>query len=116
MDNPNGTGITNGMEYRGVEYSVVQRVERGTVEMVAVIRHKHEKIRSGYQQSSGSNRGRERDRQSACAQETAACTAPQCLGRGHLLAEPSTFADPDAAARKLVQIANAVEAVQDGRM
>ena len=30
MDNPNGAGITNGMEYRGVEYSVVQRVERGT--------------------------------------------------------------------------------------
>jgi hypothetical protein len=29
MDNPNGTGITNGMEYRGVEYSVVQGVERG---------------------------------------------------------------------------------------
>jgi hypothetical protein len=84
--------------------------------MVAVIRHKHEKIRSGYQQSSGSNRGRERDRQSACAQETAACTAPQCLGRGHLLAEPSHFTDPDAAARKLVQIANASEAVQDGRI
>ena len=29
---------------------------------------------------------------------------------------PSYFADPDAAARKLVQIANAVEAVQDGRI
>jgi hypothetical protein len=30
--------------------------------------------------------------------------------------EPSHFADPDAAARKLVEIANAVEAVQDGRI
>ena len=29
---------------------------------------------------------------------------------------PSHFADPDAAARKLVQIANASEAVQDGRI
>ena len=29
--------------------------------------------------------------------------------------EPSHFADPDAAARKLVKIANATEAVQDGR-
>jgi|HubBroStandDraft_2_1064218.scaffolds.fasta_scaffold195751_3 hypothetical protein len=30
--------------------------------------------------------------------------------------EPSHFADPDTAARKLVEIANAVEAVQDGRV
>jgi hypothetical protein len=30
--------------------------------------------------------------------------------------EPSTFADPDIAARKLVEIANAVDAVQDGRI
>ena len=30
--------------------------------------------------------------------------------------KPSYFADPDAAARKLVQIANAVEAVHDGRI
>jgi hypothetical protein len=30
--------------------------------------------------------------------------------------EPSHFADPDAAARKLVEIANAVEAAQDGRI
>jgi hypothetical protein len=30
--------------------------------------------------------------------------------------EPSRFADPDAAARKLVEIANATEAVQDGRV
>jgi hypothetical protein len=30
--------------------------------------------------------------------------------------EPSHFTDPDAAARKLVEIANAVEAVQDGRI
>ena len=29
---------------------------------------------------------------------------------------PSQFTDPDAAARKLVQIANASEAVQDGRI
>jgi hypothetical protein len=29
MDNPNGAGITNRMEYRGVEYSIVQSVERG---------------------------------------------------------------------------------------
>ena len=29
---------------------------------------------------------------------------------------PSKFADPDAAARKLVELANAVEAVQDGRI
>jgi hypothetical protein len=29
---------------------------------------------------------------------------------------PSNFADPDAAARKLVEIANAAEAVQDGRI
>jgi hypothetical protein len=28
----------------------------------------------------------------------------------------SNFADPDAAARKLVEIANAIEAVQDGRL
>jgi hypothetical protein len=30
--------------------------------------------------------------------------------------EPSGFTDPDAAARKLVEIANASEAVQDGRI
>jgi hypothetical protein len=30
--------------------------------------------------------------------------------------EPSHFTDPDAAARKLVEIANAVEAVQDRRI
>jgi len=30
--------------------------------------------------------------------------------------ESSHFTDPDAAARKLVQIANVVEAVQDGRI
>jgi hypothetical protein len=30
--------------------------------------------------------------------------------------ERSPFADPDAAARKLVEIANAAEAVQDGRI
>jgi hypothetical protein len=30
--------------------------------------------------------------------------------------EPSHFTDPDAAARKLVEIANAVKAVQDGRI
>ena len=29
MDNPNGAGITNGMEYRGIEYSIVQGIERG---------------------------------------------------------------------------------------
>jgi hypothetical protein len=30
--------------------------------------------------------------------------------------EPQPLADPDAAARKLVEIANGVEAVQDGRI
>jgi hypothetical protein len=30
--------------------------------------------------------------------------------------EPSHFTDPDAAARRLVEIANATEAVQDGRI
>ena len=30
--------------------------------------------------------------------------------------EPSQFADPDVAARKLVEIANGIEAVQDGRI
>jgi hypothetical protein len=30
--------------------------------------------------------------------------------------EPCPFADPDVAARKLVEIANGVEAVQDGRI
>jgi hypothetical protein len=30
--------------------------------------------------------------------------------------EPTHLADPDAAARKLVEIANAAEAVQDGRI
>jgi hypothetical protein len=30
--------------------------------------------------------------------------------------EPSNFADPDVAARKLVEIANGIEAVQDGRI
>ena len=30
--------------------------------------------------------------------------------------EPSPFADPDVAARKLVEMANGVEAVQDGRI
>jgi hypothetical protein len=29
MDTPNGAAITNGTEYRGVEYSLVQGVERG---------------------------------------------------------------------------------------
>jgi hypothetical protein len=31
-------------------------------------------------------------------------------------AEPSPYADPEAAALKLVEIANTVEAVQDGRI
>jgi hypothetical protein len=30
--------------------------------------------------------------------------------------EPRPFADPDAAARKLMELANAVEPVQDGRI
>ncbi len=30
--------------------------------------------------------------------------------------EPSNFSDPDVSARKLVEIANTVEAVQDGRI
>jgi hypothetical protein len=30
--------------------------------------------------------------------------------------QPRPFIDPDAAARKLVEIANAVEAAQDGRI
>jgi hypothetical protein len=30
--------------------------------------------------------------------------------------EPHPFADPDAAARKLIEIANGVEAVQEGRI
>ena len=30
--------------------------------------------------------------------------------------EPSPFADPDVGARKLVEIANGIEAVQDGRI
>ncbi|SHH25020.1 hypothetical protein SAMN05443248_4210 [Bradyrhizobium erythrophlei] len=30
MDNPDVTGIRSGMEYRGVEYSIVQGIERGT--------------------------------------------------------------------------------------
>jgi hypothetical protein len=30
--------------------------------------------------------------------------------------EPSHFTDPDAAARKLIEIANVAEAVQDGRI
>ena len=30
--------------------------------------------------------------------------------------EPSHFTDPDAAARKLIEIANGIEAVQDGRI
>jgi hypothetical protein len=30
--------------------------------------------------------------------------------------EPSAFADPHVAARKLVELANAIEAVQDGRI
>lgn len=32
------------------------------------------------------------------------------------LIEPRPFADPDAAARKLLEIANSVEPVQDGRI
>jgi hypothetical protein len=32
------------------------------------------------------------------------------------LAEARPYADPEAAARKLVEIANSVEAVQDGRI
>jgi hypothetical protein len=31
-------------------------------------------------------------------------------------AEPRPYADPDKAARKLVEIANTIEAVQDGRL
>jgi hypothetical protein len=30
--------------------------------------------------------------------------------------QPRSFADPDAAARKIVEIANSIEAVQDGRI
>jgi hypothetical protein len=32
------------------------------------------------------------------------------------LVEPNRFADPDAAARKLVEIANTIEPAQDGRI
>jgi hypothetical protein len=35
--------------------------------------------------------------------------------KAHEFLEPRPFADPDAAARKLVEIANGIEAVQDGR-
>jgi hypothetical protein len=34
----------------------------------------------------------------------------------HEYVEPSHLTDPDAAARKLVEIANSVESVQDGRI
>src|SRR5215472_13659913 len=37
-------------------------------------------------------------------------------GGGMKFIEPHPFADPDAAARKLIEIANSVEAVQDGRI
>ena len=30
--------------------------------------------------------------------------------------EPSTFADPNVAARKLIEVANGIESVQDGRI
>ena len=30
--------------------------------------------------------------------------------------EPRPYADPDAAARKIIEIANSIEAVQDGRI
>jgi hypothetical protein len=32
------------------------------------------------------------------------------------LVEPSHFSDPDTAARKIIEVANAAEAVQEGRM
>jgi hypothetical protein len=38
------------------------------------------------------------------------------LTPAHEIRRTELFSDPDAAARKLVQIANAVEAVQDGRI
>jgi len=37
-------------------------------------------------------------------------------GGGMKFVEPHPFTNPDAAARKLVEIANGVEAVQDGRI
>jgi hypothetical protein len=37
-------------------------------------------------------------------------------GRAMKFVEPHPFANPDAAARKLIEIANGVEAVQDGRI
>jgi hypothetical protein len=43
------------------------------------------------------------------------CRRP-CYSEPMKFVSPSHFADPDAAARKLVQIANASEAVQDGRI
>ena len=44
--------------------------------------------------------------------------ATQTMGSssGMKFVKPHPFADPDAAARKLVEIANDVEAVQDGRI
>jgi hypothetical protein len=42
--------------------------------------------------------------------------APGLAAEPMKFVEPSTFADLDVAARKLVEIANAVEAVQDGRI
>jgi hypothetical protein len=46
------------------------------------------------------------------------CSAVECdcYGDDQRHVERNPFADPDAAARKLVEIANAVEAVQDGRI
>jgi hypothetical protein len=42
--------------------------------------------------------------------------SPIMLFRGMRFVTPSQLADPETAARKLIEIANAVEAVQDGRI
>src|ERR1700732_4724402 len=49
---------------------------------------------------------------------SASCSsrAPQNEPKPMKFVERSNLSDPDAAARKLVQIANAVEAVRDGRI
>jgi hypothetical protein len=45
------------------------------------------------------------------------CRAGQARSSSNLkFIEPHNFADPNAAARKLIEIANGIEAVQDGRI
>lgn len=83
----------------------------------AKIRHwKVSPIPPGARRSSGGTGEQRRPRRAVAAAGDGSLCRRSCYFKSMKFVSPSHFADPDAAARKLVQIANASEAVQDGRI